>query len=1276
VSAPAPATLPELFERQVATTPDAVAVIDIAAGAAAWTYAALDARADQIARWLVAQGICPEDLVAVALPRGPEQIATILGIAKAGAAYMPIDPAYPPERIAFLLEDARPSRVIDTAPAISGDAPGTPGTPGNLGDADRVAPLAIDHAAYVIYTSGTTGTPKGTVVTHAGLAAMRASLVERCGVDGRSRMLQLSSPSFDASVLELVLALTTGAALVIPDRDRLAGDELARILAEQRVSHALIPPSVLATLPARAAAELVELRCLIVGAEACSPELARRWLAGRRMINAYGPTEATVIAALSQPLADRGVPLGGPVAGTRLYVLDDRLRGVPPGVPGELYIAGAGLARGYLGRPGLTAARFVADPFGPPGTRMYRTGDLVRASRRGELEYLGRTDDQIKIRGFRIEPGEIEAALQREPGVTQAVVAARPGPDGSPRLVAFIVLGDTGDRAAEQLAEWRAIYDQVYAADGSVAGGEGGAAGGDRRVSAADGSAPAADFTGWNSSYTGRPIPLGEMQAWQRAALDTIRQHRPRRVLEIGAGSGLLFAQLAEDADEYWATDLSPRAVERLARYAAARGWRHTELRCQPADDVTGLPHGRFDTIVLNSVVQYFPGRAYLEQVLRHAFALLAPGGRLVVGDVRHLDLLEHLHCGVLAAQVPSARLASAVEHAVVTEKELAVAPELFTALRDADLAGVDLRLKRGAYHNELTRYRYEVVLHKVPVAAGSLADLPVVRWGRELASVTELGKLPAHAVRIAGIPNARLADAVDRGAIGPGAVGREAVDPEAIHAWAEARGGRAITTWSSGSPLAFDAIVLAEDDMDAPVTGVYRPAARAAETLTNDPARARITGQRVSALRGRLREVLPDHMVPAAIVPLSRFPLTASGKVDRRALPDPSYASAGGGAPPRTPREDILCRLFAEMLGLPRVGVDDGFFDLGGHSLLATRLTSRIAEVVGVEVPVSALFAAPTPAQLAVQLDGGDRADRALDVLLPLRTAGTRAPLFCVHPATGLCWGYTGLLLHVSRDVPIYGLQARSLAEPDALPGSIEQIAGDCIAAMRRVQPAGPYHLLAHSFGGIVAHAIAERLQRSGERVARIVMLDAVPAEVLAELGVTALAAPGRLTVQLLGELLGPLGAAPAEPPPGVDLAGAAGLAQLAAWARTTGNALASLDDDLLARIQRIAERNVALVARHRSGRVATDLLVVAAETAPRRALTEAVWRPYVDGEIVFRAVPGTHHSLLLPETLRDLAPVIEDHLCRPADPAARPRTDPPRATTSPASPARGDSP
>jgi thioesterase domain-containing protein len=433
---------------------------------------------------------------------------------------------------------------------------------------------------------------------------------------------------------------------------------------------------------------------------------------------------------------------------------------------------------------------------------------------------------------------------------------------------------------------------------------------------------------------------------------------------------------------------------------------------------------------------------------------------------------------------------------------------------------------------------------------------------------------------------------------------------------------------------------VLAAGDLDAPVTGVYRPAARAAGALTSDPARARITGQRVSALRGRLREVLPDHMVPAAIVPLSRFPLTASGKLDRRALPDPSYASAGGGAPPRTPREDLLCRLFAEMLGLPRVGADDGFFDLGGHSLLATRLASRIAEVIGVEVPVRALFAAPTPAQLAAQLDGGDRADRALDALLPLRAAGTRPPLFCVHPATGLCWGYTGLLLHVSRDVPIYGLQARGLAEPDALPASIAEIADDSIAAMRRVQPAGPYHLLAHSFGGIVAHAIAERLERAGERVARIVMLDAVPAEVLAELGVAALAAPG------------------------ADLAAATGLAQLA-----------SLDADLLARIRRIAERNVALIAGHRSGRVATDLLVVAAETAPRRALTEAVWRPYVDGEIAFRVVPGTHHSLLSPETLRELAPAIEDPLRRPADPAARPRTGPPRAT-SPASPARGDSP
>ncbi|MGO4756735.1 amino acid adenylation domain-containing protein, partial [Streptomyces sp. 2MCAF27] len=278
-------------------------------------------------------------------------------------------------------------------------------------DAERGARLDPAHTAYVIYTSGSTGWPKGVSVTHSGIAGLRATHLARFDLLPGSRVLQFASPSFDAAVWELVMALTTGCTLVVPAHGRLAGEELARTLVEHGITHATLPPSVVETLPADAPRAVAELRVLTVAGEACSPGLARRWAPGRRLINAYGPTEATVCASTSDPLSADRAPIGTPVTGTRLYVLDDRLGLVPPGVPGELYVAGPSLARGYLNRPGLTAARFIADPYGPPGSRMYRTGDLARWNREDQLEYLGRTDDQIKIRGFRIEPGEIQAAL-------------------------------------------------------------------------------------------------------------------------------------------------------------------------------------------------------------------------------------------------------------------------------------------------------------------------------------------------------------------------------------------------------------------------------------------------------------------------------------------------------------------------------------------------------------------------------------------------------------------------------------------------------------------------------------------------------------------------------------------------------------------------------------------------------------------------------------------------------------------------------------------------
>jgi len=420
-------TLLDLFAARVANDPALPAVL---AGDETITYADLDRRANRLAHRLVAGGAGPERVVALLLPRSAEIVVAQLAVLKAGAAYVPVDPDYPAERIDAMLADARPCLVLGDPAEVSG-ATDEPDTPPDTGV------RRPEHAAYVIYTSGSTGRPKGVVVTHAGLATFATAEVERFDVRPGDRVLQFSSPSFDASVLELCMAFAGGAALVVPPPGPLLGDHLGEVLRERRITHALIPPVALATV---SDPDLPDFRLLIVGGDACPPELVRKWAPGRQMINAYGPTESTVVTSWSDPLtpAVAAPPIGRPVPGTRVHLLDDDLRPVPDGTPGELYVSGEGLARGYLDRPGLTAQRFLANPAGEPGERMYRTGDVVRWGPGGDLEFVGRADHQVKIRGHRVEPGEIEAVLAADPTVGQAVVV--PWEDNElKRLVAYVV---------------------------------------------------------------------------------------------------------------------------------------------------------------------------------------------------------------------------------------------------------------------------------------------------------------------------------------------------------------------------------------------------------------------------------------------------------------------------------------------------------------------------------------------------------------------------------------------------------------------------------------------------------------------------------------------------------------------------------------------------------------------------------------------------------------------------------------------------------------------
>lgn len=989
-----PQTITGLFSRHVAASPDAVA---IRVNGQSIGYAELNERANRLAHYLISLGVRPECPVAMLVQRSAEVAVTTLAILKAGAFYAPIHHNYPPERMAWAMQETGAS-VLLTDRVMAGrtfphnaqvvlvdDEPRLAAMPPN----DPPIRIYPDQVAYSLFTSGSTGLPKGAAVRHRDVTDLARDARMRSGA--HDRVLCHSPHAFDASTYELWVALLGGGTVVVAPPGDLDAGSLERIIKTERVTGLFITTTLFNLLAEERPQVFAELTEVLTGGEAGSPTAMRKVLAAcpRTAIgNVYGPTEATVyttILSMREVLADdeRTAVLGRPIDNVQVYVLDSNLQPVPPGVTGEAYVAGAGLGRGYLNRPSLTAERFVANPFGVPGERMYRTGDLVRWRTIGMLEYVDRADFQVKVRGFRVEPAEIEAVLARHPDVAHAVVVRREDRPGDQRLVAYIVLHPgSACGESEVIDNWQSLFDSLYENNQDTLFGE--------------------NFAGWISSYDGELIPLEELQEARDSTVRRIRELYPKKILEIGIGTGLLLSQLLPDCEAYWGTDLSAQSIEMVISQTG-----HDErirLLCRAADDFSELPAGVFDTVLINSVIQYFPDAAYLKRVLQGALSVVRPGGAVFVGDVRNYRSFRQLRTAVhLGQEEDPETVRRLVEQSLVAEAELLVAPEFFTGL--AEVGAVDIRLKEGRYHNEVTRHRYDVILHRDPVDAIDPASLKRIHW-------TGPGLLPVHAdgLLLTGLPNARLSGEFGAtAAISEGATISEArarlsersgVDPAALQRLAATQGYRCIFQPSRGADQV-NVVVLPTDRRAA----IRFPGGPAAAPQTNGPLNSRRIGRVIASIRSDLAEALPAHMVPSAVVVLDQLPLAPNGKLDREALPAPDYAQRGSAQQARTHLESKVCELFQEILGVSRMGIDDDFFALGGHSLLALRLIERIRSDLGAELDIESLFDAPTAAGLAQFITQADLGAPARPLLRPMprteplpTSAGQRRMLFHRH--------------------------------------------------------------------------------------------------------------------------------------------------------------------------------------------------------------------------------------------------------------------------------------
>jgi amino acid adenylation domain-containing protein len=1003
----------QLFEEQVNKTPNAVALMF---EGKKLTYRRLNCYANQLAHYLQNLGVTPDTLVGLSVERSLEMVIGLLGIQKAGGAYVPIDPTYPCERIAGMMKDSHIS-ILLTQNHLKTNLPEFSGRVLCLdSDWERIAieseenpvnMVAPENLIYMIYTSGSTGTPKGARVYHRGFT----NLVNWFNIDleftSSDRVLIISSLSFDLTQKNVYAPLILGGQLHLLPSPHYDPQLAAQLIQQYKITWINCAPSVFYTLIEpehdQTFLRLSSLRYVVLGGEPISVSRLKGWLQSTycqaKIVNSYGPTECTDVSTAYQveettSFLEKSIPIGRPIFNAQNYILDPFFNLLPIGVVGELYISGEGVGAGYLNRPDLNAERFLSNPF-KAGLQMYKTGDLAKYLPRGDIEYMGRIDHQVKLRGFRIELGEIESVIDSDPAVKENLVMIREDRPGDKRLVAYVVPTVTPqnsptatakttdlDDMGKTVEKWEAVFDNTYT----------------QHTQEQD---QTFNIAGWSSSYTGQPIPAEEMREWVDGTVARIKASIPRRILEIGCGTGLLLFRLAPECDFYCGMDMSQQGLTHIRRQLDGMPghWSQVQLRRRFAHELEEIEPASIDTVVINSVVQYFPSIEYLVTVLREAVKTVAPGGEILVGDVRNLALLDAYHASVQFYKAPNDLPMDQLKQRIAQdrqfERELVIDPAFFAVLQAhlSQISDVAIHLKQGWAHNEMTKFRYDVILK---VGGGvSTKNYPTLDWQEHQLEAAKMCNRFSEAhpkgFKVKNVPNPRLIEDIrllellehpDECKSVKGLRDRlqqrttKGLEPEE---WWALSGRFPYTIEITGSVEAldgYDVLFRPHGKDDTALEPIDFSAPNCPDlplsSYANNPLMGHVAFNMAPMLRSFMKERLPDYMLPASFVILEKLPLTPNGKIDRRALPAPEGERTQletAYVRPQNDTQKMIAAVWQELLQVNKVGICDNFFDLGGHSLLIVQAGHQLSKILGHPVSIIDLFQYPTVQKLSEHL-------------------------------------------------------------------------------------------------------------------------------------------------------------------------------------------------------------------------------------------------------------------------------------------------------------------